>query len=275
MKHIILGAGNLGQDLALELEGAGHEVKLLKREDFSYPRHNVGYIGYYDDHFNADVIWNCIGCGSVNEGINTFSGQFSVSAGLTQKLVKFFPDKTVITFSSDYAREPKSLYGLNKKFQDQLVEFLQGQGASIRSIRVTGLYGSHFPEKGLPLKLLKNNYEKDYVDFPSNKVCLTPTDWLAERIVKDLDLILSEKKIFSIAPAQPVQVRRIAILMLEEVGECLDGLKKKYGTKGFDTSRPSAPIMDHNLAHECEDTCLSLLVDRLPFYKSTWASMSH
>jgi len=285
MKHIILGAGNLGIDLYLKLEELGHDVTLFcskKIEVFNCIEWSYGLYGVdMLKDYSPDVVWNCIGCGSVQEANDSMSAQFSLCVGLTQKLVVSFPGKFVITFGSNYATGTiDSLYALNKKFQDDLVSYYdkfknREQVATVKCIEIGNLYGRHRPEGTLPYKLLKSFLKSSIVELPENLICPTPSDWVASEIARDLmPFLCSEMVFFHLAPKDKVSILDFARNLLEDPG-C--ELSRIYRSKGINSYVPMVTNIErsHIVPHQfMPPTWSDLFKPYKKFYRDLFENVS-
>jgi hypothetical protein len=182
MRHLILGLGNLGYDIRIKLESIKHKVDILsKSTGWEYPTNGMAPImtGAWD------VIWCCIGAGSVG---GDFMEQLDQHVRLTYDLLTTVPKSTaIIFFSTNYVfhpsgfdKKPVSLYGLSKKWMEKIIRW-EGRPRT-RIIRVQNLYGTYKPVTTLPWKLISKLSESKNI-VPNMLVCPTPTWWLAEQLV--------------------------------------------------------------------------------------------
>ncbi len=229
MKHIILGAGNLGIDLELELNRKGHETQMFSR--------STGW-----DHTKdalpaalrtADAVWCAIGFGSVRECKADFLGALESHVHLPMRLMERLPEETrLFLFSSDYVADfpPKSLYQCSKGAMEEAAIVINRPRTGV--IRVASLYGEHLPEKTFPGKLRRAYPEPCAVDLPDNSVTPTPTGWLAEMLVKYQDAFETHtgSMIQSLAPEGPMHLMEFGALVLGEGYE--------FFNRGYDPERP-------------------------------------
>ena len=176
MKHLILGAGNLGKDLEIELNKRGEKTILLS--------HSRGW-GYrecgFDDFPEFDVCWNTIGGYSIEETNRDYLGAALNLLSLPTELMLKYPHKRHFMFSSNYAGLGDSLYGQLKLQMEQNFNYLGPVGACFR---VANLYGNHKPLATLPGKIIKFRPK----ELPANKIMPTLTSWLADKLVNNYEV---------------------------------------------------------------------------------------
>lgn len=198
MKHLIFGAGNLGLDIkqCLDLNTIS-EVHMVSRSN-GYEIGSPKVIEEVLNRIDPDVVWYCIGGGSVEEAkqehpLANESWRFNLNIPtLLNELVK--PHVKLIVFSTDYVADedrPKSTfvrgkirstYAQLKSLMEQKIIYSGRPGTSI--IRVGSLYGRHKPERTFPGKILSRFAEgTEVLKFPSNIVVPTPTEWLANMLI--------------------------------------------------------------------------------------------
>jgi dTDP-4-dehydrorhamnose reductase len=256
MKHLILGAGNLGKDLLLELnkiEGACPEILSQSR--------GVGFNDYcvlFEEirKRKPSYIWVAVGGGSVPEaklGTETHPRSRYLNEILPGTLNEDVPESCkVIFFSTDYVADEenpsdpkqhatafKSEYA-KQKFN--MERWILGQNKKNRAIvRVTSLYGVHKPEKTFPGKVLKNFVDPNKkIHFPQNKVTPTPTRWLASVLSQNVDKLFNESgsSIHHCAPKGNLPVREWAMLVLEGVRDKKDFMRVYDSPIQVDIERP-------------------------------------
>lgn len=233
MKHLILGAGNLGLDLKQSLElNTISEVHLISKSN-GYEIGNAKVLEEVLNRIDPDVVWYCVGGGSVEEAkqghpLSENSWRFNLNVPtLLNELVK--PNVKLIVFSSDYVadeKQPKStfvrgkirsVYARLKSLMEQKIIYSGRPGTSI--IRVGSLYGRHKPEKTFPGKVLNRFAEgSDVLKFPVNMVVPTPTEWLANTLVARMEELFYNSKhcpaIEHCAPSGGVSVKDWAKFVL-------------------------------------------------------------
>jgi dTDP-4-dehydrorhamnose reductase len=247
MKHVILGAGNLGKDLEHELSSQGHGAVLLSKSEGLNFKDLITFDTVKD--LAPDVVWVSVGGGSVPEA-KLDSKSYETAKYLNQTfpitLNYDLPATTrIIFFSTDYCADERTpsnpeSYTSNPRseYAKQKIEMenkILGSNTPNRAIiRVGSLYGFHKPWKTFPGKIL-NNKERRPLSLPQNLVTPTPTRWLAFTLANSLDVLFSEEgtRIHHCAPEGNVSVANLGrhILSHSEVIPRED--KEK-----FDNERP-------------------------------------
>jgi len=228
MRHLIVGMGNLGTDLAAALKAVGdvviewsprssHPIEVLKSSE-------------------PDFVWITGGAGSVGEAKKDFRPFLQLHINLVNDFVKAF-NVPVICFSTDYAAGPDSgasLYALSKMWMEDLIKFYGKNRNDVFAIRVGSLYGAHYPERTFPYKLLKNYPAPTEVKLPANLVTPTPTAWLAEVLAENYPRLKNQyasQPILELAPFGSVSIL--------DWGKIILGEKYSYsGVSLFDKERP-------------------------------------
>lgn len=167
MKHLILGQGNLG-----------HSLKAHLGDEAEFFNHIIGTVWPNIEPY--DVIWYCIGAGSVAEAKHfpdvAMQKHLQWPLALARKLR---PDQKLVTFSSDYAEQFQlSHYAMSKYFMELALE----KFPNTYCYRVSSLYGTTKPWKTFPGKILTRLFMNDEIRLSRNMVLPTPTDWLAEKV---------------------------------------------------------------------------------------------
>lgn len=266
MKHYILGAGNLGRDLLLEINARSFgKVNLVSRskgstllseEDFEIPK-------------DADVIWYCVGGGSVEEVKKNQKLSELLNRNLPLAMIRNLIQKNnrktkLVIFSTDYiadeecpsdftaeVKTPRSLYAQHKlEFEHRALGVNRG---NVAIVRVGSLYGVHKPEKTFPGKILANFGFGDMhsrIRLPSNLVTPTPTRWLAGMLIRHIDKLFHEKctLVHHCAPNGNISVHDWAKYVLDglrEPGEFYD-----VGSPFFDEERPHISNLKCNFSDE-------------------------
>lgn len=220
MKHLILGAGNLGLDLKEKLLSEGHDVVVVSQNDasFNYPVDSVETLLNY---IEPEFIWNTIGAGSVEQSERDLVPFIDLHVRLVADLTKH-AECPVINFSSDYAASEsqpsnpkasgfKSRYAMTKNMMENVILFSGRK--DVKAIRVSSLYGKHKPAKTYPVKI-KN---RENLAFSLNECTPTPTAWLAKELVNNLPAIFSQDwPIVHFAPAGRTSYADWASLILGE-----------------------------------------------------------
>lgn len=288
MKHLILGAGNLGKDLLLELnkiEGACPEILSQSR--------GVGFNDYcilFEEirKRKPAVIWMAVGGGSVPDakiGTETHPRSRYLNEILPGTLNEDIPEACkVIFFSTDYVADEenpsdptkhtsvlKSEYAKQKLAMEQ---WILSQNKSNRAIvRVTSLYGIHKPEKTFPGKVLKNFADKKgRLHFPQNRVTPTPTRWLASILINNLDNLFEKKgtSIHHCAPKGNITVVEWAKMVLNGIRENKDFINAYSSAVQVDLERPYLS----NLGCSFADVHHFLELWGV-YYKREWFQKSH
>lgn len=201
MKHLVMGqTGNLGVDLQLELKAQGHQAFNKFTAKLEHP-----VLINIIKHQEPDVIWLPIGSGSIG---GDFKKQLDASLTMLMDLEKVCPKAKIITFSTSFIADPsdptnpkkqgqpKSLYALSKKMMEDYI--LVSNNPNLKCIRVTNLYGKHYPEKCFPYKIANDPNVKI---LATNEVVPTPTNELAKKLVENFDKIInSDYPILHAAP---------------------------------------------------------------------------
>jgi hypothetical protein len=240
MKHVILGAGNLGKDLLLELNkipGACPEILSQSRgTSFSEYKNLFAEI----KSRAPSVLWVPVGGGSVQES-KAPSVYRQKSLYLNEHLPIALNEDVptacrIVFFSTDYAanetepgnpllqsENPRSEYAKQKIRMEKTI--LEANKPNRAIVRVTSLYGIHKPEKTFPGKILRNFTNRfDKIVLPVNRVTPTPTRWLASVLSQNLNALLCEKKtlIHHCAPNGNVTVAEWGRLVLDGVRDLRD-----------------------------------------------------
>lgn len=184
-RHIVLGSGNLGLDLAEEIIRRGDTVEIISRSNgFNYPTTLPTA-----RLCSASYVWCTVGAGSVEAAKQDFTRQIDLHLRLPVELAQKLPeDVTLICFSSDYvseiAMDPRSLYAHGKRFMEIALD--QTRRKKLRVYRVGSLYGVHKPWETFPGKIYASHL-KGQVRVNRNPCRPTPTAWLAKELLEDLN----------------------------------------------------------------------------------------
>lgn len=236
MKHLILGAGNLGKDLFIELGTKPEfERKLLSASD-GYDFSDLQVVQETLEEERPDVVWYCVGGGSVAEA-KSKDNEVSRRSFLLNCQVPIFlrealpAEKKLVLFSSDYAadeRRPSSNRNLSHYLRSQYAaqksvmerEILRSKQPRTTIVRVGSLYGTHKPDKTFPGKIIKNfGFNQERIVLPSNVVTPTPTRWLAAVLVRGFDDLCIEDTatLEHVAPEGGITVKDWAKFVLEDL----------------------------------------------------------
>lgn len=252
--HVIIGKGNIGLDLYKQIKSLGHKARIMTKSDgFEWPESLPAIMV-----LQPDYIWVCAGAGSISEAKHDFHNSMNTHAIMPIEICQRVPEQVkVIMFSSDYAADedhpdqphlinekPKSLYALSKVTLEKSFKLLNRPNACV--IRVGTVYGAHFIEKCLPGKL-KNKFPVPCkVDLPMNVVVPTPSVWIAETLLRNIDrLFVKPGQIHHVAPTGKVTVH--------SWGKMILGEKYQVDSKGFDPERPLCSNLQNSLDPQAPD----------------------
>jgi dTDP-4-dehydrorhamnose reductase len=180
MRHAILGNGNLGNALAKEIIKKGEEFKIFSTTtSWKYPSSDLTPI----HDFIPDHVWVTVGAGSVEQALSDYRPFADLHIRLPLELAQTLNSHvTLHLFSTDYCEvDPQSLYALSKKHMEDLIVMLGREKTFI--YRVGSLYGTFKPQKCFPYKLKRNFVAGKVTKLPTNFICPTPVDWLAEELL--------------------------------------------------------------------------------------------
>lgn len=234
-KHVVIGAGNLGQDLVgYGLTQTEDDFKLFTAsKGFKYPCSIDPILDELPDH-----VWVTLGAGSVEGAQKNFKAYSDLHIRLIMELAQASTSYVLHVFSSDYVVDPlRSLYAYSKSVMENLLQILNRPRTNI--YRVGSLYGEHKPALNFPNKLLKNFPKPCSLVLPENHVTPTPTDWLAEKLLNQVFQPLDKPRISNVLPEGSIEVHEWAKLIL--------GPEYEIFTKGYDESRPSNVSLEYNL----------------------------
>lgn len=256
MRHIIIGAGNLGLDLHITLKEKNFEVgKILSRStNFDVLKTDLSDLKEY----NPSVLWYTVGAGSVSQAKQDFLPFIGLHLKALIRLKQELPLCKIITFSTDYCADsrfptspnitdPNSLYAYSKAWVEDYVNFMYKENPNIHAVRIGSLYGSHFPEKTFPGRLRANFSSQQVVKLPINLATPTPTSWLAKILVENLGDI--GNPVHHLAPSEPITISNWGRTILGPQYEVVDN--------GLDTSRPEISDLGNDIS--CDNpSCLYL-----------------
>lgn len=253
MKHLVLGAGNLGRDLFMEaqtLRGAEVKIYSLSRGlDVTDVRTVLRTV----EDEAPDVVWYCIGGGPSVEnrqGSASYEKALQLNLSIPTVLANKLPhDIGLVLFSSDYAADesrpdaqyavaarPRNEFAEQKIAMEQIVMRQQRPRTSI--VRVGSLYGLHKPASTFPGKMLmKYGFNDKIVKLPANIVVPTPTRWLAGVLMRNLEHLCPANgtQMEHLAPTGGVTVKDWAKFVLRGLR---DDMAFDWGKDFFDESRP-------------------------------------
>lgn len=257
MRHLILGNGNLGNSLAEKLKKE-HTVKICSiTNGWKYP--NVDLQPIYD--FVPDHVWCTVGAGSVEQAKVNFVPFVNLHIRLPMELAQTInANVTLHFFSTNYVadNQSKSLYQLSKQTMEQAILLLNRPKTYV--YRIGSLYGFHKPHKCFPYKIRKNckeHLKKGISDLvlPENFVTPTPTDWLADILVENLDLHTKASALYNVAPLDSCKIADWATLVLQNQ-------QISIHEKETDTERPYYPNIECDLHMSNTPSWLTLWKER-------------
>lgn len=251
MKHLILGAGNLGKDIKLELDTTKGEEAVLVSGSTGSDLGVQQVVRDVIEHHESEVVWYCVGGGSVAEAKYDPENSWRFNLNIPMFINEFLPvNRKLILFSTDYVADEnkphstftrgklRSNYAQQKAMMEEQIVASTYPGRSV--IRVGSLYGHHKPLKTFPGKILKNfGFNEDRISLPSNIVVPTPTRWIAAMLVRHFEELFHNSKfcpaIEHLAPSGGVTVKDWAKIVLR-------GLRPQdaflNGKDYFDEERP-------------------------------------
>lgn len=248
MRHLVIGAGNLGIDLASELSARNGQVHLVSQSSGGFDVNNADAVVSLIRRNRYDCIFYCVGYGSVAETelqpAESRAIHVTIPALISEERLA---GSRFCYFSSDYAADerrpdsplyvaqpPRSDYAALKIEAEQLI---MKAGRRTTVMRVGSLYGTHKPERTFPGKIFRVfGFGNDLIRLPQNLVTPTPTLWLAAMIVESLDWMFDDRgaAIHHCAPRGNVSVRDWAILTLDGMRHHTHFLKDEW----YDDKRP-------------------------------------
>lgn len=215
-RHIVVGQGNLGADLA-DLLGEQEADYFIASKELGFQWPGCGLDDLVALH--PDVVWLCVGSGGVLEAQCDYSNALCSSAGLFTDCLMRFPEETsIVAFSTDHCANethptnpglhtmnPRSLFAHSKLHMERVLKFIDRPNSSI--IRLGTLYGKSRPMRTFPGRLLSQFPRQTTIPLPMNLVTPTPTDWLADMLLKRSDAFLrGGPKICHAAPSGNVSI---------------------------------------------------------------------
>lgn len=253
MKHLILGAGNLGRDLYMEIQTVpGASVKIYSLSK-GFDVTDLKTVLETVDVECPDVVWYCVGSAAVADhrpGSPLYEKSVQLNLSIPTVLAdKLPPNIGLVIFSSDYAADetrPQAYYANSMKPRCEFAEhkiameqmLMRRQRPNTSIVRVGSLYGLHKPGNTFPGKILmKYGFNNKKIKLPANIVVPTPTRWLAGILVRSVGEICSPvgTQIEHIAPTGGVTVKDWAKFILRGLR---DDSAFDWGRDYFDESRP-------------------------------------
>ncbi len=208
MKHLIIGAGNLGIDIKNEIirqNGDRRSVELVSLSN-GFDVRDLDSLALKVREQEFDYIWYAVGQGSVMQAKENIEDAKTIYGRACRTIILAAKMTTkLVFFSTDYvANEDEP--GNHKLITTSYVsdyEFVRAQSEIMMLgidrplstiIRLGSLYGTHKPLNTFPGRLLKNfGTDVDIrVRLPQNLVTPTPSLWLASVLVTHIDLAFDE-----------------------------------------------------------------------------------
>lgn len=220
--QLVLGAGNLGLDLSIQLKQAGHKVEVLSLSNGFDFASDDGLERLKDCLANTEVdrVWCTVGAGGVSECESNFSNALLLHVRLPHFLmVNLHADTHLVLFSTEYLCDfsmdrPLVNYTISKRMMEHLA--IRIDRPKTRIVRVGSLYGLHKPEKTFPFKFL--NKAGSALEVSVNECYPTPTSWLA-KVLSNLDLgKFDRNRPIHAFPVGPTRSYDWAEMILENAG---------------------------------------------------------
>lgn len=225
-RHLILGAGNLGLDLSLQLKSQGHEVDILSKslgEDFQDPRIIYQFIKH--PSIKYEKVWCTVGAGGVSDCEKDFSRAISLHVNLPVYLAENLdPEAHLILFSTEYLGTEEgtgfypvlSNYTRSKAMMEEAIRQLNRP--KTRVVRVGSLYGTHKPKNTFPYKLIKASSISQNVKMALNHCNPTPTSWLAAHLSNFDFSKVDRHQVLEFFPSGPASTNEWGELILVNTG---------------------------------------------------------
>lgn len=242
--HLVLGSGNLAQDLCFSFESrgmayeaTGFDIVDCWRSD-AFPNLN----GY-------ETVWLCTG-GRHPEAKKNYHRSHRHNVDFPRMLMdRSDPDTGLVFFSSADCADPAYPDKPHHRNPNPRNEFamqkLALEGSVISRdrprtavVRLSSLYGAHSPWSTFPGRLLMSDFpEEMYLSFPQNEVTPTPTHWAADRLIEAMD-----KNLWNISTPTLHHLSPIGSISSHDWAKLIFGdLKSKFAyleRKLWDDSRP-------------------------------------
>jgi len=256
MKHLILGAGNLGLDLQHEIEtkelGDVETQSLSTGLDVT----NTEQLKKLISETEADYIWYCVGFGSVEQVKKEREKAIAIHLRAPHTIMNMAPYwSKIIFFSSDHVADEA-----HPDRADLISPIHRSEFAKIKShfeiltnnfgrantavVRIGSLYGLHKPLETFPGRILRTfGPNPDLkIRLPQNLVTPTPTLWLASVLLSNLDSLFNEDRPLThhCAPSGNVSVWDWATFVLQGLREPSAFTREKF----IDQSRPELSALD-------------------------------
>ena len=256
MRHLIIGAGNLGLDIAKEVKSKGEQAIIVSgsgdlRADLRFDFPEV----------DADVVWCTVGAGSIEGAKADYSSYCDLHIKLPMRLAqsRFYINSLLYFFSTDYLRRTNgfanhSLYELSKLHMEQTLIKLNRPNTVIT--RVGHLYGPHKPMRTFPGKVLLSAVERQTVQVVENPALPTPTGYIAKVLLNKKSWDEKRTTLHSISPKASVSFVDWARKFMPS--------KTTLVNMGLDATRPITLPASHTLA----------MVNLWPDWETLWNEYS-
>lgn len=246
-KHLVLGTGNLGLDLAYALRTSAMKPVVLGRSNSSLHAYfdfngvdgetaaRDGKLGLTIrdlQDLKPDVIWCTIGAGG--PGSQTLTKQLHAHLTLPALLAGWAPK--LVLFSTAYLNNDIGGWYSDYALTKHMMELTMQKRENVRCFRVGSLYGNHYPLKCLPGKILSASREGRLNRAAFNKITPTPTQWLAESLVqgKVWERFREVPPHFNWAPSGSCSVKTWMEMILWD----LEGKQMPEVTSAYDSNYP-------------------------------------
>lgn len=248
LRHMVIGAGNLGLDIFSHLQAMG-EIAGIFTLSTGYDVTNLEElarsiaVGYFD------VIWYCVGHGGVEMTKQNPGLARMINITVPSVILKAAPEECgVILFSSDHVADPAQPHMPYLRRETPLSEFgrlkldmermAMGSGRAYTAIvRVGSLYGTYKPSTTFPGRMIERfgfDYERT-IRIPSNLVTPTPTMWVAAMLYQNLAMLLGPRpQTHHCAPVGSLALWDWATFILEGLRDHRDFYHNEY----FDSEIP-------------------------------------
>lgn len=242
--HLIIGDGNLAQDLRQNLETAGISPMMVPFELADTFRDNG-----FPSLKGWRHIWHCTGGRHAEAKANP---QCSHRHNVTLPRIiidRADPEARICFFSTadcahpdhpdrpnQRASLPPNEFAQQKLHLEGLVLSQNRPGTAV--VRLSSLYGLHRPETTFPGRLLSTRWpEGALISLPSNDVTPTPTDWAAHKLVQAMD-----RNLWNTAMATIHHLAPVGSIATIDWAKLIFGNDRKHGDylprRLWDDSRP-------------------------------------
>lgn len=245
MKHIIIGNGNLGVDIGISLIAN----RQLSDEDIVFINSRSGFDPLRDIprlcKEDIECVWLAQGGMSVGDCKRDYDKAYQTFVHMPSLwLMNAPPQVKLVFFSSDYAYEPNlSKYAELKATMDIMVADTNRGNTAL--IQVCSLYGEHYPERSFPGRIINACINQKEISLPMNKTTPTPTDFVAENLVRQFPKLFDDQQTLKLnmAPKGSISSYGWGQLILQDF--------RKVVPKDYDEERPKISHLDNS---ECPYT---------------------